>query len=206
MNKTDFLEKLEKSLDNLNKKEKEKTISYYDEMIEDLKEDGLSEKDAIQKIGNPETIANTILAEVKPKTPKEITGKLKVLIIILLILGLPLWGSIVLAIIALLISLLLLIICGYIIIWCIPFTLAILSMASLILSVTSMIGALILMSQNVELGIFQLGLGVSLMGAFILLTFITIKISKHFINLTKKFSNAVKKYFGKIVEVKIWKN
>lgn len=37
MNKTDFLEKLEKSLDNLNKKEKEKTISYYDEMIEDLK-------------------------------------------------------------------------------------------------------------------------------------------------------------------------
>lgn len=206
MNKTDFLEKLERLLNNLSKNEKDKTLSYYDEMIEDLKEEGLSEKEAISKIGNPENIANTILEEEKPKKGTEITGPLKIIIIILLILGLPLWGVIILAVICLLISLLLLIMCGYIIIWCIPFILVILSLTSLILGVTSMIGAFILMSQNLELGLFQLGFGISLMGAFILLTFITLKISKYFITLTKKFSNVVKKYFGKIVEVKVWKN
>ena len=77
-------------------------------MIEDLKEEGLSEKEAISKIGNPENIANTILEEEKPKKGTEITGPLKIIIIILLILGLPLWGAIILAVICLLISLLLL--------------------------------------------------------------------------------------------------
>ena len=84
-------------------------MTFYTEMIDDRMEEGLSEEDAVAAVGSVEEIAAQILADtpltklrkekVKPKR------KLAGWEILLLILGSPLWLSLGLAVIAVVISL-----------------------------------------------------------------------------------------------------
>ena len=52
MNKKDFLFSLEKALSGLPKEEVEERLAFYDEIIEDRVEDGLSEEQADMEIGS----------------------------------------------------------------------------------------------------------------------------------------------------------
>ena len=202
MTKKEFLEKLGELLIEADEDNRENSIAYYDEMIEDFKEDGLTEEEAIKRIGSPDVIARSILGQ-DSVVYKEVNGKLKILIIILLILGLPLWGSLLLVVAALIFGVLIIILCGYIVIWCIPLISGTISLGSLTVGVISMIGSFILMGQNLELGILQLGFGVSLMGLFIVLAILTFKISKYFVNVTKWFSKWLKEKIKNVFEVRI---
>ena len=63
MNKSEFLNSLEEKLKELPKDEIRKTIDYYDEMIDDRIEDGMTEEEAVKSIGNSGDIALSILLD-----------------------------------------------------------------------------------------------------------------------------------------------
>ena len=78
MNKTAFLKSLKKQLKRLKASELEKQLNYYEEIIADMTENGLSEEDAIARLGTPETIAQEILADTAPENlrKKETVGRI----------------------------------------------------------------------------------------------------------------------------------
>ena len=61
MTKSEFLELLEKNLKALSVEERNKTITYYNEMISDMIDSGLTQEEAVAKLGNPTDIAKEIV-------------------------------------------------------------------------------------------------------------------------------------------------
>ncbi len=98
MNKQEFMTKLRKGLCGLSQKEKKEHLAFYSEMIDDRIEDGLSEEVAVSEIGNIEDI----ITQIKTTTPKK---KKNAGVIVLLILGFPVWGSLLIATAAVALSL-----------------------------------------------------------------------------------------------------
>lgn len=102
MSKNDFIQKLESKLTFLSTKEKKEVITYYNEMIEDAMEDGLTEKESIEKLGTFSQIIQKIKEENGEKeTVKKMTTDRIVLIIVLspfLFTLLTLWASIIILI------------------------------------------------------------------------------------------------------------
>ena len=97
MNKQQFLNALAEALKKLPREERYRTLSYYDELIDDRIEDGQNEYAVVESLGSPEAIAGDIFgSEEAEKTKKEYGKGAKIWIIVLLILGFPLWGSLLL--------------------------------------------------------------------------------------------------------------
>lgn len=109
MKKQEFLDELKKALWALSEDEQKSSLEYYAEMIDDRMEDGLSEEEAVAAIGTLDEIVEQIMSEsphapavvnkeekqtVQPKQAKE-KGRVQPWIIVLLILGAPLWISLV---------------------------------------------------------------------------------------------------------------
>ena len=114
MNKQEFLTGLEEGLSGLPQGDLAERLSFYSEMIDDRMEEGLSEEEAVAGIGPVDAVVTRILAEipinrlvrekVKPKR------HLQVWEIILLVLGSPLWLSLLIAAFAVILAL-------FVIIW-----------------------------------------------------------------------------------------
>ena len=109
MNKQEFLINLRKGLYGLPQEDIEDRLEFYSEMIEDGMEEGLSENDAVNKIGTVDSIISQIFADtplaklVKEKIkPKQ---KLKTWEIILLFLGSPIWLPLIISAFAIILSL-----------------------------------------------------------------------------------------------------
>ncbi|MBP3672344.1 MAG: DUF1700 domain-containing protein [Oscillospiraceae bacterium] len=105
MNKTAFLDELRAQLKQLPKKERQQYIDYYAEMIDDRMEDGISEEEAVAALGSPEEIAAQILAD----APQKQAHKFRVWEIVLIVLGSPIWLTLGLAVVMVLLSLVLVI-------------------------------------------------------------------------------------------------
>ena len=97
MKKVEFLEKLQENLWAMPEADKQRSVDYYAEMIDDRMEDGLSEEEAVAAVGDLEEIVKQILNE-SPRPPvivnKEKTQQKRGLepwMIVLLVLGAPLW-------------------------------------------------------------------------------------------------------------------
>lgn len=195
MNKAGFLKELAFYLHKMNDEEKNKFISYYDEMISDYIENGISEEDAVSKIGAPQKIAEELLESYDSVQINMFSTRSKVLNIILLIIGFPLWGSLGLAAILLVLSF-------YICIWCIPVSTGAFSIGFFASSIIGVIGAPFIMSGNLSLGIMQLGTGIAFIGASFLLGLATIILSKKFIMITKAFNLRLSALFKKKVVIR----
>lgn len=112
MRKQEFLAQLHKGLSGLPQSDIEERLAFYNEMIEDHIEEGLSEEEAVSAVGSVDEIVTQITADIPlTKTTKEkiksnkpnrrlTTGE-----IILLVLGSPLWLSLGIAAIAVILSL-----------------------------------------------------------------------------------------------------
>lgn len=95
MNKLDFVIALNKELSHLPQNEVEERLRFYVEIIEDRMEEGIPEEEAVAAVGSLEEIVAQIKAEVAPaKIVKEKQKKQrKGWLILLLILGSPVWVS-----------------------------------------------------------------------------------------------------------------
>lgn len=97
MNKQEFLNTLKNKLSGIPEETINESLEYYNEIIDDKTDDGLTEEEAVAELGSIEKIADNILSEIplgllvkeKVKTRKPIGA----LGITLLALGSPIWLS-----------------------------------------------------------------------------------------------------------------
>lgn len=75
MNKRQFLASLDKKLSKLNNEERRRQLDYYEEMINDRIDEGLSEEAAVERMGTVQGVAAKILSEA---TPEQMAKKKKI--------------------------------------------------------------------------------------------------------------------------------
>ena len=190
MNRSEFLGELEKRISSLPEDDIRRLLEYYAEMIDDRVEEGLSQEDAVAGLGSMDEIVSQILSDVslskiiKQKARRE--HRLKAWEIVLIVLGSPIWLSLIVAVAAVIFSL-------YAIIW------------SLVVSLCATFGAL----AGASLGVLILTVaffcngrllgGVAMLGACMILTGITVlwfflcRISlRGVVLLTKKIALGIK--------------
>lgn len=191
MDKATFLKQLSAVLAGCSKAERSKSLNYYSELIEDYKEAGMSETEAVAALGSPAEIAANILEE--QGGASHMSAGVKILIGALLVLGFPLWGSLVLAAALLVLS-------AYILLWCVPLICGCLSVAALIVAAVSVPGSIVVMTQSLALGTMQLGLGMVAAGVLIPGAWITVFLCKRFADVTKRLTLAA---FGWLQKAKV---
>ena len=91
MIKAQFLSELERRLDALPRAEIDRALQFYSEMIDDRKEEGLTEPEAVADLGSLDDIAGEVLAGAASGQPVEYQRKKANNHVVLLILGSPLW-------------------------------------------------------------------------------------------------------------------
>lgn len=114
MNKRGFLTELREGLSGLPQEDIEGRLTFYSEMIDDRMEEGMTEEEAVSAIGSVEDVVSQILADIPlAKLVKEKVKpnrELQKWEIVLLVLGFPLWLSLLLAAAIVILSI-------YIVIW-----------------------------------------------------------------------------------------
>ena len=109
MLKKQFLDELTKGLEGLPENEIKERVSFYNDMIDDRIEDGMSEEDAVGDIGSVEEVKSEILSDVSlvkiVKHKMKPKRKLETWEIVLLAVTSPIWVSLLIAAIAVVIAL-----------------------------------------------------------------------------------------------------
>ena len=175
MNKQMFLDTLDKALFKLSYSEKKNILNYYEELIEDYKENGCNEEEAVARLEEPNEIADRAISESQPALER--SAPPTVLVKILIILGSPLWISILLVGAMLILSIL-------IIIWCLPIVTVSFAFASVVGALIGIFGAVPVMITTFLYGIFQLGVGIFCVG----LSYWTIRLAQKSIDYSKSAS------------------
>ena len=195
MTKNEFLSILKKRLSNLPYEDVEKSLEYYEEIIEDRIEDGDSEEEAVKGLGSIEEIENEIISnmplskivvqKIKPKR------KMSAIEIVLLILGSPIW-------LALLISLFAVFISAYAVIFSIVVVIYSLTIS---LIVMAGVGVLSLITFIIKANYILAGASISLVlicvGLFIFLFYGSKLVTNGTLILTKKIMLWIKNCFIK---------
>ena len=193
MNKQEFLEALKNGLSGLPQDDIEERIDFYSEMIDDKIEEGILEADAVASIGRVEEIVSQIVAEVpikklvKQKIKRE--NKLKAWEIVFLVVGSPIWASLLIAFLAVVLSL-------YVSLWAV-----IISLWAVFVSLVSsgfsgvVGGAVFSFTGNGVSGLFIIGAALVALGLGVLCFFGCKAATKGTVILTKKmvlwFKNAL---------------
>lgn len=185
MTKEHFLLSLEKELKQQQIENFTTYINYYDEIINDYMEDGYTELEALNKLDSIDQIVQTIKDE--NGLIETSVVKRNPMLIVLLIIGAPLWGSILISIILLLFS-------GLIILWCGPFILGALSFGGLLTGIVSLAG--LVFNQQLFYIVTQLGVALIATAVGILLLLDTVYSTKYVGVFSKKIINTLQKVFS----------
>lgn len=182
MTKLEFLFSLQERLSSLSKEDAHERLTFYSEMIEDRMEEGLSEEEAVAAVGSVDEIAQQILADF-PSSEKP--KKLETWEILLLVLGFPLWLSLLLTALAVIISV-------YVSIWSV-----VVSLWAVFISVAacavggSALGVGLIASGNQLSGLALLGAGILCAGLSILLFYLCKLATKGTVLLTRKTARSL---------------
>ena len=95
MNKKEFLRSLSGSLRGMSRAERAKSLEYCAEMIQDHMEEGLSEEEAVARLGSADEIARQILESGGVQGKQG--SRVPVWMIVLIVLGSPVWLSLLFA-------------------------------------------------------------------------------------------------------------
>ena len=193
MNRQEFLGRLDSGLAGLPQEDIAERLAFYNEMINDRMEDGLTEEEAVAAIGPVEEIVSQIIAETPlPKLVRErIRPKrqLQVWEIVLLILGAPLWIPLLIVFFAVVLSL-------YIVIWAVIFSLWVVFAAIAVSSLACLCASVWLIFRGGLIpasGAF--GACLVLAGLAVCLFFACTALTKGAASLTKKIALGVKSLF-----------
>lgn len=195
MHKSDFLTVLGDALQGLPKSDVGKSIEYYNEIIDDQIEDGISEEDAVAALGDPEEVAKQILMDTTlPKLMRvkvKPTRTLHVWEIILLILGSPVWASLLIAAASVLFSL-------YITIWTVIVSLYAVNLSFALGTVLGLVqSGIFIFTGNVTAAAFYFGAALACLGIAVLLFFGFNKMTGKLVALSKQFVRWIKSLFLK---------
>lgn len=143
MNKHEFFGLLFRRLNKLPQSEIQKTVDYYNEIICDRMEDGMTEEEAVAALGNIDEIISNVMYEqpIQNLIKASVTGTedkkhMNIGWLILLIVGSPIWLSLTLAFLSVMLAV-------YIVVWTMVFVVYVTSASFAIAGVTSVIGGLI---------------------------------------------------------------
>ncbi len=193
MTKKEFLDELREKISKLPCDEVEERLSFYSEMIDDSIEDGLSEEEAVNKIGNVNDIAKQIISEVpfsklvieKIKRSRDFSNRE----IILIILCAPIWFSLLIAVGAIVFSI-------YVSIWAIIVSLwAVFGGLVALSPYCLVVGIINIISGNLLQGVTLIGCSAIIAGLSLLL-FYAIKLLT---GLTMLFTKKVILYFKNLL-------
>ena len=191
MRKQDFIKELRLNLSFLPKEEIEDRISFYSELTDDKIEEGVKEEDAIKSIGSIDEIINQIIDEMplskiakdKIKQKRKLSG----LEIALIIVGSPIWLSLLLSLIAVLFSLYIIGWSIVISIWAILISLIAVLVAGIVLTIISLFSNIYIVALS------YLGATLVILGLTILMHYVCKIITRLYIKLTKLIVLSIKK-------------
>lgn len=195
MDKQEFLLQLRKGLSGLPQADIEERLTFYSEMIDDRMEEGLSEEDAVNGIGAVGTIIPQIVADI-PLTKlvrERITPKKRMSAweIVLLVLGSPVWLSLLIAVFAVILAL-------YVSLWSVILSLWAIFVSLICCALGSLAAAVIGFAQGEGLaGIAVTGTGIVCAGLSVFLFFGCKSATKGALLLTKKITLLIKNCFVK---------
>lgn len=157
MNKREFLAVLRKGLAGIPRGDMEERVTFYTEMIDDRLEESLTEEQAVAELGPVENIVAQIMSEIPPARSGKEKAKpgrsLRVWEILLLVLGSPLWLSLLAAALAVALAV-------YAVIWSAVLCLWALVLCAAVCSVSGILSAVVFCAGgNIPGGIVMLGTG-----------------------------------------------
>lgn len=185
MKKNEFLDKLKANLWALPEADRQCSLDYYSEMIDDRMEDGLSEEEAVAAVGDLEEIVKQILNET-PRPPQVVkpAGKqkgakdnTKTWMIVLLVLGSPLWIPLVVSAVSIVFSV-------YVTLWSVVISLYAVFVALAASALGCVIGSFFMIGGTAEV-IVALGAAALCAGLAILLFLLGNLAAKGMVALTK---------------------
>ena len=193
MNKQQFLDAFKKELCGLSQDDIQESLDFYSEMIDDHIEEGLSEEEAVASIGHPKEIAKENLINIPIikliKQKIKLKRSMRALEIVLLILGLPLWLSLLIAIIAVVFSIYVSLWSVIISLYAVDFSLAACGVAGcLAFSVFAFTG-------NMTQGVFLFGASLVCAGLSILMFMVSNLAAKGLLWLGRKMWISIKSCF-----------
>lgn len=188
MNKQEFLKALRRGLKGLSKDEINGHVNFYGEMIDDKIEEGLSEEVAVSSLGTVESI----VSQIKGETPSNPSDKKKgnALKIVLIAVGSPIWLSLLIALIAVVISV-------YAVAWSLVISIWAVFASLIGVAIVGVVGIVYTFVGNPSLGFALFGLGVLSAGLAIFAFFGVNALTKLIVALTKKSVICVKNLFCK---------
>ena len=169
MTKAEFFNRLACALAGLGAEDIQKSLEYYDEMLQDRIEDGMTEEEAVASLEEPEAIARQIMLDTPlPKSvrsTKEPARRIKVWEIILLVLGAPVWLPLLLTLIFGALTL-------YLTVWIILLSFYATDLSLLAVAVFGLVESGLLLTAAKPLqSLFYFGAGIACFGLAVLLFF-----------------------------------
>ncbi len=194
MLKDEFLKTLEVRLSGIPQEDLDKTLDYYNEIISDKQEDGMSEIDAVKSLGTLDEIVNNTLKEIPiKKLVKEklnLNRKLKTWEIVVLSLTSIIWVPVSIVMIAAVLVL-------YVCLWSGVIALAAGAVSCAATSLVIILGLLDFVTGNFGSGLVLMGIGMISLGAAILLGILTFEFAKVMVIVCKKIILKIKSLFIK---------
>ena len=195
MRKQELLDKLKASLWAMPEADRQRSADYYGEMIDDRMEDGLSEEEAVAAIGSLDEIVKQILSE-SPRPPatvhkeqKQQKRGLEPWMIVLLVLGSPLWIPLVASAVATVVSI-------YVSLWSVVIVLYVVAVAVGVAAVGCIIGSFFMIGRTATLAVAW-GAALLCAGLAILLFLLGNLAAKGMVELTKLCWQGVKSIFNR---------
>lgn len=193
MGKQEFLAELRKGLSGLPPEDIEERLTFYSEMIDDRMEEGLSEEEAVGEIGTIKEVVSQILTDIPlTKIVKERVrpkGRLGVWEILFLVLGSPIWLS-------LLAAACIVILAAYIVAWSLICSLWAIEVSLAACSLAGVMSTPFLaLRVNGLTGMAGLGAGLFCGGLSIFLFFGCKGATRGILSLTKKMALGIKSLF-----------
>lgn len=192
MNKSELLNELSQRLSGIPQSEAEKTINYYSEMIDDRIEDGESEEDAVKAVGDIDEIVRNAMSQVPltglVKQSVKRNFRLSVPVIILLILGSPIWLSLLIALFAVIFAV-------YVTIAAVIISLFAVVAAFVVSGIVSVIASPFLIPISLYTSAMYFSGGLVILGLSIFAFYVAVILSKYIIRFTKFVIIKIKSLF-----------
>lgn len=180
MTKNDFIKDLAAALTRYGVSDAANTLDYYDELIDDRIEGGEAEGAVIASLETPNQIASQLADPFQPTEVQrqKMSPFVLVTLVVLLVLGSPLWGS-------LLLTAIILLAVGYLLLWIGPLIGGTLAIAGIVGGGVSLIFSFfVALSEGTVVGLMQLGISFAMVGVGILIGGITWYFSKYIVQFS----------------------